>query len=543
MKPRLYISVTLSFLLGVLVLIATCGLAWADDGPVTSPSSIEEADSSSASLTDAEPKPEFTTVKDLEGKPVAVLNGSVLGDAVVEATGVDLEFKYFNQLADSIQALKGGKVSALVSDLPICKLLVAENPGLTILPEEAAKDDYGMIFAKSNPLRDDFSQVIGKLREDGTLKGLEDKWCGANEDAKVLPEQVWDAPNGTLKGATCGTQMPMTYMKNGEPVGYEIELSLLIAKELGYRVEFTEGDFSSVLGAVSSGKADFGVCSISITDERKASFDFSSPSYHGAVALVVRDVNATTDGGDVWANIANSLKRTFIDEDRWQLIVRGLGTTIAISVSAGILGIGLGYLTVLARRSHAALPGVLVDGYQALVSGVPLVVILLVLYYVAFGSFEVSGIIVAIMAFTLSFGSVAGSTMWTAVTSLDSIQEETGMALGFTHDQVFKEIVFPQAATVFMPQLAGQFVGMVKETAIVGYITVLDLTRASDLIRSRTMEAFFPIVSTAIIYFLFCRVLAKVLSVLVRKLDKSQRPRTVKGVELHECDLRQFDTP
>ena len=104
MKPRLYISVTLSFLLVVLVLIATCGLAWADDGPVTSPSSIEEADSSSASLTDAEPKPEFATVKDLEGKPVAVLNGSVLGDAVVEATGVDLEFKYFNQLADSIQA-------------------------------------------------------------------------------------------------------------------------------------------------------------------------------------------------------------------------------------------------------------------------------------------------------------------------------------------------------------------------------------------------------------------------------------------------------
>ena len=169
-------------------------------------------------------------------------------------------------------------------------------------------------------------------------------------------------------------------------------------------------------------------------------------------------------------------------------------------------------------------------------------VILLVLYYVVFGSFEVSGIIVAIIAFTLSFGSVAGSTMWTAVTSLDGIQEETGMALGFTHDQVFKEIVFPQAATVFMPQLAGQFVGMVKETAIVGYITVLDLTRASDLIRSRTMEAFFPIVSTAIIYFLFCRVLAKVLSVLVRKLDKSQRPKTVRGVELHEHALRQFDT-
>jgi polar amino acid transport system substrate-binding protein len=118
------------------------------------------------------------------------------------------------------------------------------------------------------------------------------------------------------------------------------------------------------------------------------------------------------------------------------------------------------------------------------------------------------------------------------VSSLDNIQEETGMALGFTRAETFRNILFPQAATVFMPQLAGQFVSMVKETSVVGYIAVLDLTRASDLIRSRTMDAFFPLISTAIIYFIFCRILAKVLNALVKRMDMSQRPKTVEGVEL-----------
>ena len=106
------------------------------------------------------------------------------------------------------------------------------------------------------------------------------------------------------------------------------------------------------------------------------------------------------------------------------------------------------------------------------------------------------------------------------------------MALGFRRPGAFHYIIFPQAASVFMPQLAGQFVGMVKETAIVGYIAVLDLTRASDLIRSRTMDAFFPLLATALIYFVFCRLLAWALGKLVKRFDQGQRPQTVEGVDL-----------
>ena len=488
---------------------------------------IVAADESAASV-----EPQFKSVAELEGKTIAALNGSVVDKTLTNATGLKFKFEYYNQVSDLIQAIKGGKTDAMVEDLPVCKLAIAQNPDLTIMDEAITNDDYGMIFKKGDARCAEFSKVIDRFRTDGTLAALEEKWCGADESAKVMPKQDWDAPNGTLKCATSGTQMPMTYHKKKDVVGYDVELAMLIAKELGYKVEFVVGDFSSVLANVSSGKADFASSCITITDERKKSFDFTSPTYIGSIALVVR--NVATEGPDntVISSLVASFKRTFIEEDRWQLVLSGLGTTVLISVVAGGLGNLLGFVTVLARRSNKTWPAKFVNGYQALMGGVPIVVILMVLYYVVFGALDIPGTIVAIVAFTLSFGSTSGSTMWTAVSSLDNIQEETGMALGFTRAETFRNILFPQAATVFMPQLAGQFVSMVKETSVVGYIAVLDLTRASDLIRSRTMDAFFPLISTAIIYFIFCRILAKVLNALVKRMDMSQRPKTVEGVEL-----------
>ena len=143
---------------------------------------------------------------------------------------------------------------------------------------------------------------------------------------------------------------------------------------------------------------------------------------------------------------------------------------------------------------------------------------------------DVAGELVAIIAFTLAFGSTAGTTMWTAVDGVDVIQEETGLALGYTRQEVFKKIIFPQARQQFTPQLMGQFVSLVKDTAIVGYIAVVDLTRASDLIRARTMDAFFPLIATAVIYFLFCRLLARLLGRIAAKLDVTNRPREIEGV-------------
>jgi len=248
------------------------------------------------------------------------------------------------------------------------------------------------------------------------------------------------------------------------------------------------------------------------------------------ISVIVKSKETATSGG-LLESLSSSFQKTFIEEDRWKLILSGLGVTILISVCAGALGLLLGYGIVLARRSGMRWAGLLVDAFQALIIRIPIVVVLMLFYYVVFGSIDIAGEIVAIIAFTLAFGATAGSTMWTAVKGIDTIQEETGLALGYTRRQVFHKIIFPQARQQFTPQLMGQFISLVKDTAIVGYIAVQDLTRAGDLIRARTMDAFFPLISTAVIYFLFCLLLAWILRKIAARIDIANRPRTIEGVD------------
>ena len=474
---------------------------------------------------------EYNSLDELDGKRIGAVSGGAYDQLVQQNMDGTYEFSYYNSVSDLIVALKSDKIDAFPTDEPVAQLAVNKNDGIGIIPEVIVEDEYAYFFAKGDALCDEFSEIIDKYRSDGTLDALKEKWTGSDDEAKTLPEQDWDTPNGTLRMATHGELEPMSYMQGDTVTGYEIELALLICKELGYGLEYVLGDFSSMLSAVPSGKADFGGGSVSITEERKESVDFTSPDYDGALVMVVRTVEDNSNVADFFESIADSFRKTFIEEDRWQLILSGLGVTILISVCSGALGTLLGFATVLARRSGFAWVGKLVDGYQAIMGGVPIVVILMVLYYVIFGSVNIAGEIVAIIAFTLSFGSTSGSTMWTAVDGLDVIQEETGLALGYSPNEVFRKIIFPQAAQQFMPQLSGQFVGLVKETSVVGYIAVQDLTRASDLIRARTMDAFFPLISTAIIYFLFCRFLAWALGKLTARLDVTNRPRKIEGVQ------------
>ena len=473
---------------------------------------------------------EFNSAKELDGHKVGVLNGSITDRFVDAAIGGSRDYTYLNTIGDMVASLKAGKIDAFCVDEPVALLAVSNNDGIGAINEKVADDKYGLIFPKGSPLKAEFDAVIEEFRADGTLDALKKKWTGPSDAEKSMPEPGWDTPRGTLKMTTCATLEPISYMRNGEVVGCEIELVELVCKRLGYGVEFVDQDFSACLAGVQTSKYDLGGGGVSISDERRQQVDFSVPVYDSAPVFVVR---AKAEPGAVASfvdGIARSFKKTFVDEGRWQLVLSGLGVTLLVSVCSGVLGTLLGYATVLARRSGVRWVGRLVDGYQAIMGGVPLVVVLMVLYYVVFGAFDIPGEIVAIVAFTLAFGAASGSTMWTAIDGIDAIQEETGLALGYTSREVFRKIIFPQAAQQFRPQLVGQFVSLAKDTAIVGYIAVQDLTRASDLIRARTMDAFFPLISTAIIYFLLCRLIAWALRKATARMDASARPRKIEGV-------------
>ncbi len=470
------------------------------------------------------------TLDDLAGGRIALVNGSVY-DAVVEERIAGASLLWFSSFADCIAAVQGGKADAACQVSPICELAAQRSNGeVAVVPEYLKESPSGYFFAKGNPLRDDFDRIIAQLEADGTLAELQDKWVRGPDEEKVLPEQDWDAPNGTLRFVTTGIAEPTSYIDSDRKAcGYDVELAMLIARELGYRIDVSTLPMDSIIAQVTSGKSDFGG-ELTITPERQEKADFTISAFDMGIALVVKS-EPTAQAG-LLDGLRESFERTFVTEDRWQLILAGLGVTLLVALASGALGLGLGFLTVLARRRKSPAIDALLDAFQGIMGRLPIVVVLMVFYYIVFGKVNVPGALVAIIVFSLAFGAASGATMWNCVSAIGRGQEEASLALGFDSNETFFGVILPQAARQFIPLLQAQLVSLVKDTAVVGYIAVVDLTRASDLIRSRTMEAFFPLIATALIYAVICSLVVLAMRAIMRRLDIATRERAIKGVEL-----------
>ena len=477
------------------------------------------------------PTPEITTLDELSGKKIGSPTGGTM-DIILKSHVPDIaDVFYFGTYTDMVAALQSGKIDGFITDEPVAQLLVSRNEGIALLPERVEKDNYGFAFPKNSPLTAEFNRAIEKFREDGTLDELKQRWCGADEDAKVLPAQDWDTPKGELLACVDGTNEPMGYIKDGEYVGYCNELFLLCCKELGYEAKMREMSFDAQIAAMQSGKVDLVCTSLSITEERLQSMDITTPMYEGAITVVVRSADGS-GATDIFGSIAKSFERTFITEGRWKMIASGLGVTLLISVVSGTMGTALGYAAMRWRHTGSKIATGLIDLCEVLLGRLPIVVVLMVFYYVVFGAIDIPGIVVAMVVFTLSFGAGAEAVMTNAVDTVDGGQREASLALGFTESETFRGVVLPQAAARFAPLLQGNLVSLVKDTSVVGFIAVVDLTRAGDLIRSRTMEAFFPLLSVAAVYFVACTALTAATRALTKRFDQANRPRMIKGVEL-----------
>ena len=148
----------------------------------------------------------------------------------------------------------------------------------------------------------------------------------------------------------------------------------------------------------------------------------------------------------------------------------------------------------------------------------------------------ISGLVVAVIGFSLTFGASMYGMLCSGVKAVDRGQTEAALALGYSDRKTFFQIVLPQAAMHFMPSYKGQVVALLKATAVVGYIAVQDLTKMGDIVRSRTYEAFFPLIAVTVIYFLLGGLLIRVAGWVIRKIDpKNRRPEQIlKGVKTHD---------
>lgn len=248
-------------------------------------------------------------------------------------------------------------------------------------------------------------------------------------------------------------------------------------------------------------------------------------------AAVKAVVESKTAEPGFFAGLKASFYRTFIHEERWKMVLDGLWITFYISVFSGIFGILLGFAICMVRRSKKAPLSVSSACFIRCVQGTPVLVLLMILYYIVFAHSGLSGEIVAIIAFSINFGVYASEIIRSGMDSVDVGQLEASAALGYNSRQTFAKILLPQAAQRFIPVLKGEFISMVKMTSIVGYIAVMDLTKVTDIIRSRTMEAFFPLIATAVLYFIIAYVLTVALSYCERKANYKHRPRKINGVK------------
>ncbi len=223
------------------------------------------------------------------------------------------------------------------------------------------------------------------------------------------------------------------------------------------------------------------------------------------------------------SSVAESFRNNLIVEDRYRMILDGLQVTLVITLFAAILGTLLGGLVCWMRMNRRAWLQQVAKVYIDLMRGTPVLVLLMLMYYVVMAPLDTTGIVVAIVTFAMNTAAYISEMLRTTIQSIDRGQTEAGLALGFTPRQTFLRIVLPQVVKAVMPVYQGEIISLLKGTSIVGYIAVADMTRASDLIRSRTFDAFFPLILTAIIYF----VAAWIIGLMLQSLVQRQRTKAI----------------
>ncbi len=477
----------------------------------------------------------ISSFSDLEHARIGVHTGSIQA-AQAEERFPGADFLYFNNGVDMLEALRSGKVDAYADAEAIAKFMMAQNEDITMLDERLTEGMHvGAVFAKTDrgqALCDEFSAFIREIKQNGVYDEIQGIWFGKDEDKRVVPDLYNLTPtNGTLRMAADTALVPFVYIKDGNPVGIDVDTVVRFCKEYGYGLEIVPMDFGAIIPAIVTEKVDFAGGGVAYTDERAESVLYSEFTYEGgSVVVVLKGAEGVTEDSFL-TEIKDSFEKTFIRENRWMLFLEGIGTTLLITALSILFGTILGFCVFMLCRKGNPVANSITRFIVWLVEGMPVVVLLMILYYVIFGKVSISGTMVSVIGFTLLFGAQVYAMIKGGVATVDKGQTEAAYSLGYTDRKAFFRIVFPQALPHIMPSYKGHITALIKATAIVGYVAVQDLTKMGDIVRSRTYEAFFPLIAVAIIYFILAAILTFIVNRLELRIDPRKRKNFLKGGE------------
>ncbi len=474
----------------------------------------------------------MATADDLAGKKIGVFTGTV-HDAFVQKKYPTAEIYRYESSADMILSVETGKIDAALFDSITAKLLMKRNSGMGLLSENILNMPLGVGFSKSNPgLRNEFNDFLREIRADGTCAAMTARWFTSDAEEAVMPKFPTFSAGRRLVAGVSIDDLPYVAYMDDDYAGFDIEMIRSFAQHKGFKLEFVTMEFPALISALAAGKVDLITDGIAISEERKKQIDFSDSYADFRTAVVVAKKNLAQFAGSEAARqarkpffkwVADSFYSNIILENRYRLIIDGLKLTLLISIFAALLGTILGGLICYMRMSRNRILSGFAAAYISLLRGTPVLVLLMIIYYIVFASVNISPSIVAVFAFGLNFAAYVSEMFRTSIQSVDKGQKEAGIAGGFTMLKTFVYIISPQALRHLLPVYKGEFISLVKMTSIVGYIAVQDLTKASDIIRSRTFDAFFPLIMAAVLYLLIAWLLTWALSTIEITVDPKHR--------------------
>lgn len=486
----------------------------------------------SLTLVACSDKAKIEGADDLTGKRIGVQIGTTGAIYAADLEGKDdgTTVTRYNKGADAIQALKQNKIDCVIIDEQPALAFVAKNPELKILDEEFTTEEYAICIAKGNTeLRDKINAILDDIKADGTLDSIISNYIGEDTKGKhpyVSPSNI-SRENGTLIMATNAEFPPYEYHQGGEIAGIDVDIANVIADRLSMKLEIKDIEFGAIIVAVQTGKADMGLAGMSVTEDRLKNIDFTN-GYTTSTQVIVVNTGENISG----QSLTEKFHQVFIEDNRWEYIPKGLFNTLIITIFAGFIGIVIGFIFAVIRIAHdrndekhiiIKILNIFVKIYLTVFRGTPVVVQLLIMYYVVFAKVQIGPIYVAILAFGLNSAAYVAEAVRAGIMAVEIGQFEAGRSLGFNYAQTMRYIVMPQAIKNSLPTMCNEFIALLKESSIVGYIGLIDLTKAGDIIRSDTYEAMLPLIAVALVYLVIVMIMTYGVGRLERRLKKDAR--------------------
>ncbi len=466
------------------------------------------------------------TLKLLEGKTAGVTTGTPQ-DQIVQDNISDAKLQYYNNVSDLTLALKTKKVDFIVLSTVNYYGLVQQNPEFGYFNIPLKTYDVGTIFPKNEngeELRNEFNQYISLIKESKELEKIQNQWLFSEEYENIdIPKE---GKNGILKMATSNTFKPFSFMLNDQNVGFDIAIVAGFCKEYGYGLQIENVDFAGTISGISTGKYDLAANQISYTEERAESVLFSDFYYTQQMVPIVNadeyessylitSSNQTTTKQNT---LFSSIQKTLVDENRWISILKGLLVTIEITIGAFLIANLFGILFCIFSLTNNTFLKFLNSVYMYLMQGLPMIIILMILYYIIFVKSSLNSIYIAIIGLGMIFGGYLSQLFEGGIRGIEKGQWEAGLSSGLTKFQTFQGIILPQVVRNLLTGYFSNFISLLKSTSIVGYIAITDLTKVGDIIRSNTFEAIVPLCVVAVIYLILASILILIMKCIQRKL-------------------------